>query len=62
VAHGAALGKLGRLEEARTHVEELEEQKPDFASRCRELLRRTLKVEAILDDLVDGLRRAGLPV
>jgi len=36
------------------------EQKPDFAPRARELIRRSLKDDAIIDDLIDGLDRAGL--
>jgi adenylate cyclase len=61
-AYGATLARLGRIGEAKVHIETLEEQKPDFASRARELLRRTLKVDAIIDDLIDGLRLAGMPV
>ena len=34
--------------------------KPDFASRARELIRRSLKVEGVIDELIDGLRRGGL--
>lgn len=62
VAYAAILAKLGRVDEAKVYVEQVEEQEPDFASRARELLRRTLKIDAIIDDLIDGLRTAGLSV
>ena len=62
VAYAAILGKLGRIEEANVHLRKLEEQKPDFAHRARELFRRTLKIDSIIDELIDGLRGAGLPV
>ena len=62
VVLAAILGRLGRIEEAKVHLQHLEEQKPDFASRARELLRRTLKIDSIIDDLIEGLRAAGMPV
>jgi len=36
------------------------DQKPDFPGRARELLRRSIKNDAVVDDLIDGLRTAGL--
>ena len=51
---------LGRVDEARTHLHLVREQKPDFAPRARELLCRSLKIDAVVDDLIDGLRTAGL--
>jgi tetratricopeptide (TPR) repeat protein len=62
VAYGAVLGLLGRIDEAKSHLDQVEESKPDFASRARELLRRTLKDDSISDSLIEGLRRAGLAV
>ena len=62
VAYASTLAKLGRIDEVEVHIKRLEEQKPDFASRARELFRRTLKVDALIEDLIDGLRRGGLPV
>jgi hypothetical protein len=56
----ALLGKLERTEEARSHVDRVSEQKPDFAGRARELIRRGLKIDAVVDDLIDGLQAAGL--
>jgi len=40
----------------------LEEQKPEFAHRAQELFRRTLKIDSIINDLIDGLGRAGLSI
>jgi len=62
VVRASILGNLGRLDEARTHLYQVREQKPDFASRARELFRRSLKVDSIIDDLIRGLCAAGLPV
>jgi len=62
VTYAAILGKLGRIEEANVHLRKLEEQKPDFADRAHELFRRNLKVDSIVDDLIDGLNEAGLHV
>ncbi len=62
VMYGATLGKLDRIDEARVHIKQVTEQKPDFASRAHELFRRTLKVDAIIEDMIDGLRKGGLPV
>jgi hypothetical protein len=56
----ALLGKLGRSEEARLPVDRVIDQKPDFAERARELIRRSLKIDAVVDDLIDGLQTAGL--
>ena len=62
VALAAILGKLGCIDEAEAHLQHLEEQKPDFASRAHELFRRTLKIDAIIDDLIEGLQAAGLQI
>ena len=58
----ALLGKLGRADEARVHIGELETLKPDFVPRARELIGRWMKVESVIDELIDGLHRGGLPV
>ena len=62
VAFAVMLGRLGSVDEAKPHVERLTREKPDFVPRARELLRRTVKIDALIDDLLDGLHRAGLPV
>ena len=60
---GAAVsGQLGRRSDAAAQIEELVKLKPDFPSRARELLRRTLKIDSLIEELVDGLRKAGLEV
>ena len=56
----AMLGRLGRTNEARAHAARATEQNPHFAGRVRELLRRSLKIEPLIDDLIDGLSKAGL--
>jgi len=56
----AILGRLDRADEARPHIEEVEKRKPDFPARAPELMRRSLKIDELVDDLIDGLRRAGL--
>jgi len=58
----AALGKLDRADEAAGFVASLLERQPDFPQRARDLLRRSIKVESLVDDLVDGFRRAGVPI
>ena len=56
MVRASVLGNLGRVDEARTHLHLVREQKPDFAPRARELLCRSLKIDAV----VDGLRTAGV--
>ena len=58
----AALGKLGLFEEGRTAVSELLALRPDFRENGRELVRRLVMDEQILDDMMDGLKRAGLSI
>jgi adenylate cyclase len=60
MVRASVLGNLGRVDEARTHLHLVREQKPDFAPRARELLCRSLKIDAVVDGLIDGLRTAGL--
>ncbi len=60
--YSAVLGKLGRIDEAKVYIEEMKELKPDFASRIREILSRACKAESLIDELMDGLKMAGLPV
>ncbi|UCG89240.1 MAG: hypothetical protein JSW71_12150 [Gemmatimonadota bacterium] len=58
----AVLGKLGRLSEAREAVQEVLKLKPDFEYHAREVTARTLKACDLLEDFLDGLRRAGLSI
>ena len=62
VMQAAMLGKLGRADEATIHLGQIAEQKPGFADRARELLRRTIKIDPLIDDLIDGLQRAGMRI
>jgi hypothetical protein len=55
-------GKLGRLDDARPHIRRVSESKPDFAGAARELIRRSLKIDPLIADLIDGLRRAGMAI
>ena len=58
----ATLGKLGQADEAQPHVGRITKDKPGFAARARELIGRPLKIWPLIDDLIDGLRTAGLPI
>ncbi len=58
----AILGHLDRVDEARPHVQRVEERKPEVATQAADLMRRSLKIDELVDDLVDGLKRAGLAV
>jgi adenylate cyclase len=60
VMRASILGNLGRLDEALVYFDQVREQKADFDSRARELMRRSLKIDAVVDDVIDGLRAAGL--
>jgi len=57
----AILGRLGHADEARPHIEAALEQNSNLAGRVRELMRRSLKIDPLIDTLVDGLRSAGMP-
>ncbi len=56
----AALGQLGREDEARAAVSELLKLVPDFATRGRLLISRYVKVDDLVDNIIEGLRKAGL--
>jgi tetratricopeptide (TPR) repeat protein len=56
----AALGMLGRIDEANATMQELRQLKPDFERRVMELVPRTGTPAAFWPKLLDGLRRAGL--
>lgn len=56
----AALGMLGRTDEANATMQELRQVKPDFERRVMELLPRTGTPPDFWPDLLEGLRRAGL--
>jgi len=56
----AALGQLGRQKEAKTAVSQLLKLEPDFATRGRPLISRYVKVDDLVDKIIEGLRKADL--
>ncbi len=56
----AALSRLGRQKEARKAIGQLIELEPDFATRGRSLIGRYVKVEDLVDAVIEGLRKGGL--
>jgi adenylate cyclase len=56
----AALGQLGRAHEARTAVGQLLKLDPDFANGGRRLINNYVKVDDLIDMIIEGLRKAGL--
>jgi adenylate cyclase len=56
----AALGQLGRQNEAKAAVGQLLKLEPDFATRGRWIINRYVKVDALIDKVIEGLRKAGL--
>jgi len=59
-ALAAAYGQLGELENARTAVRELLALMPDIGTQVRELYQKWLGPGELLDDVIEGLRKAGL--
>ena len=60
----AAYGKLGRAAEARNAVGELLALRPEFSDPeiVRAEMVKRLKSDQLLEDVLDGLRKAGLEV
>ncbi len=58
--HAAALGQLGRDQEAAQALTELLAVKPDFASQARFLIGCFAKSPYLVEGLLDGLRLTGL--
>jgi adenylate cyclase len=56
------LGKLGRAAEAEESGKELLAVIPDFERRAREIVSRSMKSPDLVDDFLDGLRKAGLQI
>jgi len=56
----AALGRLGKRDEAMTAIRQLLELVPDFASQGRWLISRYVKVDDLIDKVIEGLQTAGL--
>jgi hypothetical protein len=51
---------MGREHEARTAVTELLDLEPDFAARGRRLISHYVKVDTLIDAVIEGLQKAGL--
>ncbi len=58
----AVLAKLGRVLEAKQPASELLGLVPDFERRARAIASRSLRSPALVEDFLDGLRRAGLHI
>jgi adenylate cyclase len=56
----ATLGRLGRKQEAKTAVSQLLKLEPDFVTRGRLLVSRYVKVDDLIDKIMEGLRKGGL--
>jgi adenylate cyclase len=56
----AALGRLGGQNEAESAVNQLLELEPNFATRGRWVISRYVKVDELVDTIIEGLRQAGL--
>jgi len=60
VMRAAALGRLGRQNEAKAAVGQLLELEPEFATRGRWMISRFVKVDDLIDTIIEGLQKAGL--
>jgi hypothetical protein len=60
VARAAALGHLGRQDEAGTVMAELLELVPDFKESGRETIQRIFRYNQPVELLLEGLRKAGM--
>jgi 5,10-methylenetetrahydrofolate reductase len=58
----ATLGQLDQKSEAKQHISELKLLKPNFESNARYLISRYVKEDDLVEQLVDGLQKAGLRI
>jgi TolB-like protein len=58
----AALGKLKRKEEAKKEITLLKKIRPSFSKTGNKLLSRLIPENNLLNDLTDGLKRAGMKI
>lgn len=62
-ARVAALGQLGRVEDARPHIRRILELDPSFETTAREKRRKMMPYDApLVDHYLDGLRKAGMKI
>ncbi len=60
VMRAVVLSKLGKQKEAQTAVNQLLKLVSDFETRGRELISRYVKIDSLIDRIIEGLRKAGL--
>jgi len=60
VMRATSLSQLGKIDEAESAIRQLLEIEQNFETQGRFLIRRYVKVEDIVDKVVEGLRKAGL--
>ena len=60
LVRAVALGRLGRQSEAKRALGQLLTLVPDFSTQGRLLISRYVKVDDLVDGIIDGLRKAGL--
>jgi tetratricopeptide (TPR) repeat protein len=58
----AALGQLGRSAEARRALDELLQLRTDFPTIARRRIGYFAKTDGLIDDILEGLRKAGLKI
>ncbi len=60
VMRAAALGQMGRENEARAAVDDLLKLEPDFVTQGRSMINHYVKVDDLIDIVIEGLKKAGL--
>jgi adenylate cyclase len=60
VMRAAALGQLGRQDEAAGAAKQLIEMVPNFTSKGRSMISRYVKAGGLVDKIIEGLKKAGL--
>ena len=56
----AVHGKLHNMNEAQANIDQLLALKPDFEKKARYLISRFVKEEELVDQVMEGLREAGM--
>jgi len=60
IDRAAALGRLGRADEARGAIERLQALRPDFGDDPKRYLNCFIFTDDLVENVLDGLREAGL--
>lgn len=58
----AVMGQMGKTDGARANIDHVRKLKPDFEKKALYLISRFVKEEELVDQIVDGLRKAGLEI